>query len=57
MVIENFFSDAELEPVKKAISDLVETSAQKLYKGGKIKSVHVIIKSVYLGLVSMEGRL
>lgn len=55
MVIENFFSDAELEPIKKAISDLVETAAQKLYKGGKIKSVLVIIKSVYL--VSTEGRL
>lgn len=55
MVIENFFSDAELEPVKKAISDLVETAAQKLYKSGKIKSVHVIIKCVYL--VSIEGKL
>lgn len=39
MVIEKFFDiEADLEPCRRAIEDLVEELAQKLFKAGKIKS-------------------
>lgn len=40
VIIEKFFDiEADLEPCRRAIEELVEELAQKLYKAGKIKSM------------------
>ncbi|VDI18198.1 Hypothetical predicted protein, partial [Mytilus galloprovincialis] len=41
VVIEKFFDiEADLEPCRRAIEDLVEELAQKLFKAGKIKNLY-----------------
>lgn len=40
LVVEDFFADADLKPVLDEIESRVDTLAQKLYKGGKISSLH-----------------
>ena len=37
MVIENFFTDEELEPCRQEIATIVDKLANKLYNAGKIK--------------------
>lgn len=37
VLVDNYFTTDELEPIKKDIEDLVEVLAAKLYDGGKIK--------------------
>lgn len=37
LIVENYFTEEELEPCKKAAEDLVEDVANKLFNAGKIK--------------------
>ncbi|XP_060568349.1 uncharacterized protein LOC132726952 [Ruditapes philippinarum] len=39
IVIEDFFKDSELQPMRECINQIVDDLAQKLYKAGKIKSM------------------
>ena len=38
-MIGNFFTDAELSPLKDEVDEVVEILAERLYKAGKIKGV------------------
>lgn len=40
VIVEDYFTDEELQPCKDAISGLVEGLAQKLYDGGKIDKMY-----------------
>ncbi|KAL4237484.1 hypothetical protein ACF0H5_002200 [Mactra antiquata] len=40
LVIEDFFRDDELQPVRDCINGIVDDLAQKLYKAGKIKNLY-----------------
>ncbi|KAK7104217.1 phytanoyl-CoA dioxygenase domain-containing protein 1-like [Littorina saxatilis] len=40
VLVEDFFTPEELEPVRKATERLVDIVAQRLYKAGKISSLH-----------------
>jgi hypothetical protein len=40
LLVDSFFKEEELNPAKDAINALVDELAQKLYKGGKIKSLY-----------------
>ncbi|XP_013416110.1 uncharacterized protein LOC106177775 [Lingula anatina] len=40
ILVEEFFTPEELEPVRHAVDNLVEELAQKLYKAGKVKKLY-----------------
>lgn len=46
VIVEDFFTSEELEPVKGAINRLVDDLAHKLYKAGKIPSKFVSVEQV-----------
>ena len=48
MVIDNFFTDEELEPCRQEIATIVDKLANKLYNAGKIKGIPNIVDICYI---------
>lgn len=48
MVVEDFFTPEELDPCKTSINSLVDFLAEKLYRGGKIKSKFIRFQNSYI---------
>jgi len=47
VVVPEFFTKEDLEPVRQCIDNIVDDLAQKLYNAGKIKS-NVYSRSAYI---------
>lgn len=47
LVIEDFFREDELQPVRDCINRVVDDLALKLYKAGKIKSMFIRVVVIH----------